>query len=141
MIGLSVEVVKEGIKVLQAAEKASVKNLGKFGAFVRERARTSIRKRKGTSGPGSPPSSHTGLLRDKILFLVEPEAHNVVIGPMLLNKVSPTALKALEHGGASLVITKGQLRAVNIAARPFMKPAFDIELEKSPDLWKDSIEE
>ena len=64
---------------------------------------------------------------------------NVVIGPMLLNKISPTALLALEHGGTTLIMDHGKPRVINMAARPFMQPAFDEEIKKAPELWKDSL--
>jgi len=72
--------------------------LSKFWAFVRQRARTSIRKRKGTSQPGSPPYSHVGLLRKFILFAYEPARQSVVIGPVLLREGSDV-LRLPEQGG------------------------------------------
>lgn len=47
--------------VLAAVDKATLRVLSKFGAFVRRRAKSSIRKRKKASPPGQPPSSHSGL--------------------------------------------------------------------------------
>src|SRR5690606_6172596 len=43
--------------VTSRVDKATRKVLSRFGAFVRRTARSSIRKRKKTSQPGSPPSS------------------------------------------------------------------------------------
>lgn len=144
MIGLSLESVKASIleqeKILDSAERASLRALARFGAFVRQRAKTSIRPRDKISEPGKPPSSHVGLLRDRILFEVERAAKNVVIGPMLLRgTTSPDALAALEHGGQSLIMDRGQAKSALIQARPFMQPAFDIELEKAPYLWENSL--
>lgn len=144
MLTLDLKAVKQGIldqqRITDAAEKASVKALAKFGAFVRTRARTSIRKRKKVSDAGKLPSSHTGLIRDHILFLVEARERNVIIGPMKLNGTkSPTALRALEHGGPTLIMDHGKPRSVTIAARPFMQPAFAIELEKAPKLWENTL--
>src|SRR5260221_9162328 len=82
--------------VLGKAEKASVKVLARFGAFVRRRARSSIKplpKRAktrekrgisadGTSAPGNPPVSHKGTIRDFIFFSYDPTSNNVVIGPV-----------------------------------------------------------
>ncbi len=44
-------------RVKRAAGVAARRNLSKVGAFVRTGARSSIRKRKGISTPGQPPSS------------------------------------------------------------------------------------
>ncbi|MCL4743749.1 MAG: hypothetical protein KJZ54_16250, partial [Phycisphaerales bacterium] len=55
-------------KVRRAVDAARRKVLSKAGAFIRQTARTSIRKRKGSSKPGNPPHSHVGLLRRFILF-------------------------------------------------------------------------
>ena len=67
--------------VLNAVSRSERRVLSKFGAFVRRGARSSIRKRKSVSEPGSPPSSHTGLLRKMIFFVYEPARASVVIGP------------------------------------------------------------
>ncbi|HOM77081.1 MAG TPA: hypothetical protein PLE88_11240, partial [Anaerohalosphaeraceae bacterium] len=50
-------------KVIRAVDKSTRKVLSRFGAFVRRTAKQSIRKRKKSSTPGTPPSSHTGLLK------------------------------------------------------------------------------
>jgi hypothetical protein len=143
MIGLSVESVKQNIldrqKVMDAADRASERALSRFGAFVRTRASRSMRPRKRVSDVGAPPSSHSALIRDFILFVVEAALKNVVIGPMLLHKVSPTALSSLEHGGPSLVMRHGKPTPIQVKARPFMKPAFDIEIEKAPKLWENAL--
>src|SRR5690554_2357245 len=66
------------IKAITAAER---RVLSKAGAFVRKRARTSIRPRKSISAPGRPPHSHQGDLRRSIFFGYEPANRSVVIGP------------------------------------------------------------
>jgi len=55
-------------KVVRAVDRTTRRVLSKFGAFVRRTARSSIRKRKRISEPGSPPSSHSGLLKKFIFF-------------------------------------------------------------------------
>jgi hypothetical protein len=73
MIRMTFRAAKQGFfdraLVQQKVAKAERRVLSRFGAFVRTRAKTSIRKKKGTSPPGSPPHSHVGLLRKFILFL------------------------------------------------------------------------
>jgi len=141
-------------KVIRAADKATLGVFSKFGAFVRQRAKTSIRKRKKPSAPGQPPSSHTGLLRNFIFFGLDRSKKSVVIGPVLLNQggkggaEGSTILPALEYGGQSVVSTRyrrssnkklNTKRTIRIQARPFMLPAFETEKEKLPSLWADSI--
>lgn len=144
MIAMRMEAVKQQFfdraKVENAAQRAHLRNLARFGAFVRRRARSSLRKHKAVSKPGLPPSSHTGLIRDRIFFALE-GMQNVVIGPILLNgtKGNGLALRALEHGGETFIERRGQRQKVMIAARPFMQPAFDLEIAKAPQLWENSI--
>ena len=92
MLGMTFQAAKGGFfnrdKVMRSVDAGTRKVLSKFGAFVRQRARTSIRKRKGTSPPGSPPYSHVGLLRKFILFAYDPQRKSVVIGPTLIRAES-----------------------------------------------------
>ena len=159
MFGMSLNAAKGNFfdrdKVMKAMSRKTRKVLSRFGAFVRTRAQTSIRKApkvnvktgqvsrgrkaKGTqtrdaiSRPGNPPFGHAAqLLRKGILFAYEAERESVVIGPAKLDGRSGEALPALEHGGAVSIGPK----KVDIEARPFMGPAFAIEREASlPRLW------
>jgi hypothetical protein len=112
--------------------------LSKFGAFVRQRAKTSIRKRKGTSPPGSPPYSHVGLLRKFILFAYDPTRNSVVIGPTLI-RAGSEAPRLLEYGGEAVRRTKIKTRRLRYRPRPFMRPAFEQEKTRLPALWRNSI--
>lgn len=149
--------------VVDATDKATANVLSKFGAFVRQRAKSSIRRpgadrdapkirnaqgrlvfrRLRVSKPGSPPFSHTGLLKNFIFFTYDPLARSVVIGPTLINK--PTgAPEALEYGGVVKApwwwkSGKNKLGRIKIDARPYMRPAFEAERPKLPQMWKDSI--
>jgi hypothetical protein len=100
-------------KVQRAVGDATRRVLSKFGAFVRTAARHSIRKRKAVSQPGNPPSSHTGLLRNRIYFAYDPARQSVVIGPTPINQVtfdrdikpvSGIVPEILEYGGSAGVI-------------------------------------
>ena len=131
-------------KVLDATDRARQRVLSRFGAYVRTAARSSIRKRRRTSEPGQPPSSHTGLLKRFIFFGYDRNWRSVVIGPTRLNQATGDAPPALEYGGPSQVIGGGQrkrkvVRRITIRARPFMQPAFDKEQKKLPALWANSI--
>lgn len=79
--------------VRNAVDRADRIALSRIGAFVRRRARTSLRRRKKTSSPGQPPSVHASG-RDSlktILFGYEASRHSVVVGPVKLNQASRTS--------------------------------------------------
>jgi len=122
-------------KVLGAVDKGTRKVLSRFGAFVRRTARGSIRKRKKTSAPGQPPTSHTGFLKRFIFFSFDPNRKSVIIGPMRLNQKTTDAPHTLEYGGTATLDKK----KVNIRPRPYMGPAFNKEKPKLPQLWKNAI--
>ena len=136
-------------KVIRAVDAATLRVFSKFGAFVRQRAKSSIRNRKKPSSPGQPPSSHTGDLKQFIFFGLDRSTKSVVIGPVLLNKRGGgLTLPALEYGGKSYVITRyrrssnkhlNKRKPITVKARPFMQPAFEKEESKLPSLWADSI--
>jgi hypothetical protein len=128
-------------KVLAAVDRAARRVLSKFGAFVRTRARTSIRKRKGVSLPGGPPHSHVGLLRRFLFFSYDPDNKSVVIGPAKISgTVDPDALPALEYGGSSTTEDRrGRKQRIAVKARPFMGPAFEAERPGLPAMWRDSV--
>jgi len=127
-------------KIKNKVDARTRKVLSKFGAFVRQTSRGSIRKRKRASNPGQPPSSHTGVLKRFIYFGYDSNRRSVVIGPVIVPGKSGRAPEALEHGGR-VTITSGaaQGQATTIEARPFMGPAFARELPKVPSLWADTI--
>jgi hypothetical protein len=141
VIGLTFQAAKEGFfdraKVQAAIDRSTRKVLSKFGAFVRQRARTSIRTRTGTSRPGEPPHSHVGLLKRFILFAFDPSRKSVVIGPTLLRSTSK-APRLLEHGGETVIETNNGPRPARYRPRPFMGPAFEKERPGLPALWRDS---
>jgi len=149
-------------KVVRAVDKAKRAVLSKAGAFIRTAARTSIRRRKGSAPPGSPPHSHVGLLRNFILFGYDRASDSVVVGPAKLNKSASgeirrgeqtEAPRVLEHGGTTTVtkfargrsasgeIRRGELRKrrVRIKARPYMGPALEKERPKLPKRWAGSV--
>lgn len=87
--------------------KDAAKALGRAGAFVQRRARSSLRRRKKVSSPGQPPSVHS---RDSyatlknIQFQFVPASMSVFVGPVLLNGSQGTPVPGLhEHGLASQI--------------------------------------
>jgi len=151
--------------VTRRVDRTTQRVLSRFGAFVRRTSRQSIRKRKKASSPGSPPSSHIGLLKKFIYFGYDPSRESVVIGPVrLTQKGRGEAPANLEYGGtislpSRTVEVKGQpgrdeqgrftksiKRKITIKGgrhqvrpRPFMQPAFEAELPKVASLWRDSV--
>ncbi|MCC5830140.1 MAG: hypothetical protein JJU36_11895 [Phycisphaeraceae bacterium] len=126
--------------VIDRVDKATRTVLSKFGAFVRRTARRSIRPRKKTSAPGSPPSSHTGLLKRFIFFGFDPKKHSVVIGPQRLSQRGRGDAPALlEYGGTTRLKRRGKRVKAKVRQRPFMGPAFKKEQPQLPALWRNSI--
>lgn len=125
-------------KVKRAIDANTRRILSKFGAFVRQRAKTSIRDHPGISPPGKPPHSHVGLLRKFIFFAYDAQRRSVVIGPTLLRDDSE-APRLLEFGGETVRREGGKAKRLYYRARPFMRPAFEAELAQLPPLWKNSI--
>lgn len=139
-------------KILNAVKRAKVRALLYPAAAIRLTAIRSIRKRDGTSQPGSPPLSHGAhLLRSHIYYLPQPsraDVHWVLIGAARLNKPG-LAPNALEFGGDVRPSPRlnamrrkaghSELKTVKIAARPFMKPALDANIEKVPAAWKNAV--
>lgn len=128
--------------VARAVDRAKRGVLSRAGAFIRQRARTSIRSRKGSASPGSPPHSHEGSLRRLILFGYDARSDSVVVGPVgFRGSVAP---RALEFGGRTTVAPRRRgareaRRTIRIAARPYMQPALEKERPRLPALWRDSV--
>ena len=132
-------------KVIDRTDRTTRRVLSKFGAFVRQTARRSIRKRKRISEPGKPPSSHVGLLKRRIFFGYDPGSRSVVVGPAPLNQRSPygdtTVPELLEEGGRVRRREKGgQTEVLHYKARPYMGPALEKELPQLPAMWRNSIQ-
>jgi hypothetical protein len=150
--------------VITATTAATRRVLSKFGAFVRTRAKSSIRRRKRISEPGQPPSSHAGTLKRLIFFGYEASKQSVVIGPAfsggdaaMTSRITKSTRRksgtnidvigtrriryvvpfVLEYGGT--VTAGGGKRQYRYRARPFMRPALEAEKGQLPKLWKDSV--
>lgn len=148
--------------------KANRKALSKAGAFIRRRARSSLRRRKKRSEPGQPPSVHTSdrvATLKNILFAYEPERETLVVGPVKLNQKTilgpqlgvATVPQVHEFGATVKIreakvgqhwrsgrrrIRRGQpvrVRRVKYPERPFMGPALEAEQEHIPDAWSGSV--
>ena len=163
MLNMSISMAKSNFfdrsAVITRMKKATMRNLSKFGAYVRTRARTSLRYRDKPSMPGQPPHAHKTMrrtktskkgkvstqsvspLRDFLFFAADQSRTSVVIGPARLSGRLGDAPSALEYGGSSVVRAPGGgTRTVQIAARPFMRPAFEDTKDKLPEIWRNSLQ-
>lgn len=131
--------------VLRIIDAGTAAGLSKFGAYVRQTAQQSIRspgKKGKPSKPGRPPKNRTGKLKDNIFFTYDQTRRSVVIGPISFNGGGGKAPAVLEYGGTfvrNLRFKGGRSKSVTvqIAARPYMTPAFEKNLKKLPRIWKD----
>lgn len=135
MFDARLEVLQAGFfdteAVRRAADAVTRAALSRFGAFTRQRARSSIRKRKKVSAPGQPPSSHEGSLKRLILFAYDATRKSVVVGPVKFARGE--APRLLEHGGTTVRGGTSGPRTLTYRARPFVGPAARTELDKFPE--------
>lgn len=103
--------------VHKAVGKRNARALGRVGAFIRRRARSSMRRRKKVSTPGSPPSAHS---TDKVAtlkniqFFFDQRKQSLVVGPVKLNQANDlvggagrvTIPQLMEHGGRVSILEK-----------------------------------
>ena len=123
--------------VTSAVDKGTKKALSRAGAFVRTRARSSIRSRKAVSAPGQPPSSHEGSLKRLLYFSWDAAARSVVVGPVPFRRgVAP---RLLEFGGPTTIGSRLGARSAFVRPRPYMKPAMDAERPKLAEQFRDVI--
>ena len=113
-------------RVRRAMDTATRQALGRAGAFIRRRAKSSIRRRKGISQPGQPPHSHAGHLRRLIFF-----------GPVPFKQGE--APRLLEFGGTVTRRTRRRRRRMTYRKHPFMGPALAAELPQLPQRWRNSV--
>lgn len=107
-------------KVIASLKKAKRKALSKAGAFVRRRARSSLRRRKQPSAPGSPPSTHSNDPSLKtILFAFQPQSESTIVGPVQFNQVNFTVesvtstVPGLHERGETAIIREYRYRPLD----------------------------
>jgi len=140
--------------VQNAVDNTTRKALSNAGAFVRTRARSSIRKRKASGTPGGPPSSHAGDLKRGIVFAYDAQRESVVVGPLAYNMDGGQVPAVLEFGGTlrkvfrvredgSLSRRKRKGRRVTkiltYRAFPYMGPALEAEAPNFPELYANTF--
>lgn len=133
------KIVVNKAPVMRSLSKWQYKAFRKFGAFVRNAARWSMRpapkKDNKTSAPGEPPYTRTGGVRKNIFYAVDYNARSVVIGPVRKSG-GVGAPEALEYGGYSLIYNPDRKKRIrtSIEARPYMRPAFEKGLERLDEI-------
>ena len=138
MISFSVSDIEfEDDMILDLVEKSKARGARKVGFQTKTEATKSIIDNPRPSVPGSPPNSHTGILRRFIRYDYDPSVSAVVAGPVLLQRRSKDAAVAMEKGGNSQT-TRG--RTIRVAARPFMSPAFaDVLSNSVPEVFENTF--
>lgn len=101
--------------VIESIGRANARRLGRMGAFIRTRARSSLRpagKSRRSAAPGRPPRVHSNsatVTLKNIQFGLQSDDAGVVIGPVKLNQnnrfaqSSMTVPELLEFGGPALI--------------------------------------
>lgn len=129
-------------KIPPAIKKA----LSRFGFFVRQTAKKSLKYGDKPSKPGQPPTVHRSAkflrkkkvkgkvklqgsspLRELIFFGYEATDKSVVIGPAIGGSKSG-APHIQEYGGNGIIESRGRRVSVRFPSRPYMQPAFDKQL-------------
>ena len=136
-------------KVEKAELRARKKVLSKFGAFVRTRARSSMRpggKKHKSAAAGEPPRTHVGLLKKLLYFGWDESSETVVVGPVPFKTGKVPRL--MEQGGTATIervkFRKGRPPQrvkvqANFAPHPFMAPALEREAPKFPSLYDNAV--
>lgn len=128
------------IKRLTEAERRA---MSRIGAFIRRRSRTSLRRRKSVSAPGSTPSVHSrsnvATLKN-ILFAYEASKHRVIVGPVKLNQVNSTdngrlTVPEIHEFGATVRIHEMRFRG-NGSRDP--SPWFRRDMRRSIRPWQEA---
>lgn len=170
-MNLGVEAAKKAFfdraAVTKSVDAARIKGLGRFGAFLRTQARSSLRKRRKASLPGQPPSMHEGSIKRLLFFSYDPSTRSVVVGPARfaakqssIQAVGKTVPELLEKGG-KLAVQEVQLsgglwvgsrrkldgkarptrtRGATIQARPFMNPALKKVAPQFAEMFRNTVE-
>jgi hypothetical protein len=133
-------------KVVNAVEKAEQRAMSKFGAYVRTRARSSLRRRKKPSQPGEPPSVHSqddfATLKN-ILFGFEPSTRKTVVGMVRTNGRKTTAgpVPGVHEHGADVKRPGrgGKKYLARYPSRPTMAPALKAETPNFANLFRGEV--
>ncbi len=155
-------------KIMRSVGRATRKILSKMGAYIRTRARSSIKSRKGVSAAGHPPFSHKsqkikafdkwliargrepegkssqpeGIRQILFAYTEKAGAASVVIGAMGRPGRAP---ELLEYGGTAKRTPPPPDGGPRITVRaryrprPFMGPAMLKEQQRFVQMWRDAL--
>jgi hypothetical protein len=136
-------------KIIDAMDRSTRAALSKAGAFVRQRARTSMKRSKKTAEAGKPPRAHAGQIRDLLFFGYDAARRSVVVGPTAFEGSEDDrgmgGAAVQEFGGkviipARMVAGKKQpRRVITVKPHPFMGPALEAEAPAFPSYWQSSL--
>jgi len=99
MIRLTVRTQFDKRKLKKKVETATFTSLRHAGGAIGKTARFSIRRRKTSSKPGSPPHTQTGMLKRVIRYEVTNNKTEVIIGPV--NEIAGRLWNLHEFGGVA----------------------------------------
>lgn len=133
--------------LMSAADRFTLRLLGKFGAYTRTAQRNSMKKARGkeVSEPGKPPLRHSTNpdIKNTVFYVVDVKHKEVVIGMVLLRDHSsgkPPMPGILEHGGTTYITSHGKTKPTTIENRPSSRPAFKKTIKKLlPDLIAEGL--
>ncbi len=121
------------VKALMA--KRTDQALERFGAFVRTRARSSLKSRKKVAKAGSPPSVHEGGIKRLTVFALDKRANSVVIGPLAYRA---NKARQIEEGGTIATMKRGgKVQMMRYRPHPWLQPAFEKELATAAKNWSE----
>ncbi len=137
MIKITVRTQFDKQKLKKKAETATFTSLSEAGGAVRKTAKRSIRKRKKSSKPGSPPHTQTGMLKRVIRYDVTNNRTVVAIGPVMrlldafgtcMNSVAWQLSVASSSPIDSRLVSTVRFAPYNTEARPSLR-GLNCELE------------
>ncbi len=145
--------------IIKAMDKASRKAQSKMGAFIRRRAKSSLKYKDTSAVSGSPPFVHQGRrftrktkrkgietqrpaspLRELLFFAYDVDKKTTIIGPAVWSSSKVKGVPGiLEKGGSGSVLDQGVRKSASFAPHPFMMPALKAELPNFRELLRGSI--
>lgn len=120
MIESHVHIENRIAKIRQNAKPE--KRLSRSAFLIRRVARAQFVRRRGRAKAGSPPHTRRGKLPRSILYYVDRQREEAVIGPAA--HLAGKSGKPHEHGG--------KYRGARYDERPFMGPALEAMLDQIP---------
>lgn len=129
-------------KVTKALDRKTRRIFMRYGGRIRKYAQFSMRSRKGSASPGSPPHAHGEKLLKRLLFFsYEDSSKSVVIGPVLLERTKEKKIpRLMEEGGIVTGLYKGKTVQKRYRGNPFMKPAFEANIGGVTAAFKGKLE-